>query len=100
MIKGQMKTLLTFLIVLTLAIPAAAAPQCALRDTVLTHLEQKYQETPEANGVTTTGGLIELLVNKDKDTWTLIISTPQGMSCLVAAGNGWREIKTPLGEVL
>ena len=36
------------------------------------------------------GGLIEVLANRK--TWSIIITSPQGMSCLVAAGEGWRMI--------
>ena len=76
------------------ATAAMAAPQCDERDAVLKHLARKYQETPIAAGVTNTGGLVEVLVDAKGDTWTIIVSTPQGMSCLVAAGEGWRNMRT------
>ena len=76
---------------------AQAAPQqCNQRDEVLKLLSNKYSEAPVAFGVTNNGGLVEVLKStksaKD-DTWTIIITTPQGMSCLVAAGEGWRGIE-------
>lgn len=67
----------------------AAQPQCNERDNVLALLAKKYQETPIAAGVTNTGGLVEVLTDGKGDTWTIIVTTPQGMSCLVAAGEGW-----------
>ncbi len=76
-----------------LASPAALAePQCDERDNVLAVLAKKYQETPIAAGVTNTGGLVEVLTDTKGGTWTIIVTTPQGMSCLVAAGEGWRNI--------
>lgn len=44
-------------------------------------------------GVTRQGGLIEVLHDPKGDTWTIIISSPNGTSCLVAAGEGWRKLK-------
>ncbi len=63
---------------------------CAARVKVLGHLAKKYGEAPVAIGVTNKGGLVEVLTSVGGDTWTLIVTTPQGISCLVAAGEGWR----------
>ena len=72
---------------------AMAQPQCNERDNVLELLAKKYQETPIAAGVTNTGGLVEVLTDTKGGTWTIIVTTPQGMSCLVAAGEGWRNME-------
>ncbi len=73
--------------------PALAAKKCNNRDKVLGMLAAKYKEVPVALGVTNNGGLIEVLSAGDGNTWTIIITTPQGMSCLVAAGEGWRKVE-------
>ncbi len=81
----------------TLAQPVPCAP----RDTLLTVLEQKYGEVPVAVGVTGTGvgtsggALVELLTSKGGTTWTLILTMPNGQTCLIASGEGWRKL-TPL----
>ena len=72
---------------------AAAQPQCDQRDSVLQILEQKYKEAPVALGVTHNGGLVEVLSTGNGTTWSIIVTTPQGMSCLVAAGEGWRAME-------
>ena len=69
---------------------AYAQPQCDQRDSVLETLRTKYQEEIVALGVTHNGGLVEVLSKADGSTWSIIVTTPQGMSCLVAAGDGWR----------
>ncbi len=56
-------------------------------------LSEKYSEAPIAVGVTNNGGLVEVLSTGDGNTWSIIITSPQGMSCLVAAGEGWRLIE-------
>lgn len=82
----------------TTALAQANTPQqqCNTRDAVLKLLSNKYSETPVAFGVTNSGGLIEVLKsvpNADDDTWTIIITTPKGMSCLMAAGEGWKAME-------
>ena len=72
---------------------ATAQPQCDQRDSVLQILQQKYKEAPVALGVTHNGGLVEVLSTGNGTTWSIIVTTPQGMSCLVAAGEGWRAME-------
>jgi hypothetical protein len=72
---------------------AAAQPQCNDRKQVLDLLAQKYKEAPVASGVTNNGGLVEVLTDTKGGTWTIIVTTPQGVSCLVAAGEGWRKME-------
>ncbi len=77
--------------VLTLgSFEAAAQSACKPRTDVVGHLAKKYGEAPVAIGVTNKGGLIEVLTTGDGDTWTIIVSMPNGTSCMVAAGEGWR----------
>lgn len=74
--------------------PASAqgAPAiCRARDGLLTQLESKYGEVPVAIGVAD-GRLIELLTVKDGVTWTIILTSPKGVSCLIASGEGWRPL--------
>jgi hypothetical protein len=68
-----------------------AAQVCASRDGLLTQLEQKYGEVPVAIGVAD-GRLVELLTAKDGMTWTIILTSPKGVSCLIASGEGWQPL--------
>ncbi len=79
----------------TALFPTAATAQqvCNERDSVLSALAKKYQEQPVAIGVTDTGGLVEVLATADGKTWTIILTTPRGMSCLLASGEGWRKVE-------
>ena len=80
---------------LSLTAAAQEQPKCAARDNVLRNLARKYHEVPVAIGVTNKGGLIEVLTTPDGSTWTIIVSTPQGISCLIAVGEDWRTM-TPI----
>ncbi len=79
--------------ILTLIGIAQAVPlTCFPRAEMLDRLAQTYKETPIAIGVTSSGGVIEVLTTGDGDTWTIILSDPSGTSCLIAAGEGWRSL--------
>ena len=67
--------------------------QCDQRTRVLGLLARKYKEAPVAIGVTSAGGMVEVLTTGDGGTWTIILSNPNGTSCLVAAGEGWRALE-------
>ena len=84
----------------TAAVSTAASAQsgarsepCGPRSMVVGNLAEQYQESPVAIGVTSGGGLVEVLSSSGGETWTIIDSTPEGVSCLIAAGEGWRPIE-------
>lgn len=85
-------------------IPIAAHGQqmpCADRDDVLAQLFEKYKEAPSAVGVASNGGLIEVLTSTDGATWTIILSMPNGNSCLLSAGEEWHSVDdAPVGTGL
>lgn len=77
---------------------AQAEPQCNTRDSVIQQLADKYKESRVALGVTHNGGLIEILSTDTGKTWSIIITSPQGMSCLVAAGEGFKILDQTLRD--
>ena len=70
---------------------AFAVSVCDKRETILDRLGARYQETPHAVGITNNGGLVEVLTSTGGETWTIIVSMPHGLSCLVASGEWWKE---------
>ncbi len=72
---------------------AANRPTCDRRDEVLRHLEGAYSETPVAIGLASNGGIVEVLTDGTGSTWTIIVTMPSGMSCLVAAGEDWEAVR-------
>lgn len=73
----------------SVAANAQAAQQCAPRTTVLGSLEQRYSERPVAAGLDNNGAIVEVLAAEDGATWTILVSMPNGVSCVVSAGEHW-----------
>ena len=89
---------------LALLVPSPTAAQeppgstCATRAEALKNLSDKYSEAPIGMGVTNKGAVIEVLVSQDGVTWTIIITLPNGVSCMVASGESWEYETPPVGE--
>ena len=75
--------------------PAMAADQsqaaCGPHTDVIKALGDKFHETPAATALTSAGTLLEVLTARDGSTWTIIVSRPDGLSCIVAAGENWQD---------
>ena len=70
---------------------------CGERGKFLTHLGKNYHESPTAMGVTPSGRVIEVLTSND-GTWTIIMTHPNGLTCMVATGQAWENVeKVALG---
>lgn len=70
---------------------AAAEPQrCGEREKVIRHLESRYGETQRSVGLQEGRGVVEIYANDDSGSWTILLTTPEGTSCLMAAGQAWQ----------
>ena len=69
--------------------PALAA-QCGPTDHLANHLKTKYKETVRVMG--TGNGRIMQLYAAESGTWSVVIVTPNGRSCLVLSGEGYADI--------
>ncbi|GAB4231438.1 MAG: hypothetical protein Tsb0032_37640 [Kiloniellaceae bacterium] len=78
--------------------PAAAQPAtCGARDALLERLSARFEEQPVSLGVTATGSLLEVLASPS-GSWTIIVTIPNGPTCLVSSGEGWRSAPLQLAE--
>ncbi|MGD1878319.1 MAG: hypothetical protein ACFB13_12580 [Kiloniellaceae bacterium] len=64
--------------------------QCVPRDTIFESLKAANGEVPAHVGVAATGSLFEVLVSPD-GAWTAFFTFPDGLTCPVASGEGWRD---------
>ena len=74
---------------------AQGAPACAQRAEVVQRLEQRYGETPHSAGVQHNNAVVELFASDTTGTWTILMTSPDGLSCLLAAGRLWKNEPAP-----
>lgn len=96
-----MRFIFTLLLVAIFLAPTAEAqPICGPHKMISENLKKKFTETPKSMGVTNSGSIVEVYLSP-KGSWTLVMTQPNGMSCLIAAGQDWetlpRGIQDPLG---
>ena len=70
------------------AISVAQPATCADRHEVLAQLKARFDETPVEAGLTDQGEIVELTTSEN-GTWTLMLSFPNGRSCLISSGENW-----------
>ena len=80
------------------ASPSSAQGQpvsCGERDSMLEQLRGTYEEKQVAAGVTADGRLLEVFAGAS-GSWTVLITYPNGPTCIATAGDGWRQVKPGL----
>ncbi len=88
------KTLAVATTVLTLAASAPALSQtvCSDRASFLEQLNGRYQENPVGLGLASSGAVLEILASKG-GIWTILVTQPNGTSCVVATGEAWQGLR-------
>ena len=71
---------------------AQGQPQCGPRAAVVAQLAQKYAETRRSIGIAANNTVMEVYASDESATWTITVTTPQGLTCLVASGQGFEAV--------
>jgi len=79
--------------------PAAAqtAMACGQRQLILDALKTDYNEDPIAQALDNGGGVLEVLATPNGSTWTILRTTPDGLTCMVAEGIAWENLPAAFG---
>ena len=79
-------------ITLLIPLPASAQAVCGKRNALLKQLEGSYKEAPMSMALAANGSVVEV-TRSDKGTWTILLTNPAGVTCLMAAGENWENLK-------
>ena len=78
------------------AIPAPAlAAQCVPRAEALDALTARYGETRRGIGLDSRGTVMEVFA-AEGGGWTILVTRPDGISCMVASGTGYEDLSEHL----
>jgi len=97
MLNCSLKTgsVLAFLLVVSF-FPVSAQPAnaaiCSERKKFTAYLSKKYNEQPKAVGLVSNSGMMEVYVS-EQGTWSILMTSPNGITCLIAAGDNWEGLK-------
>lgn len=84
---------LAFALMLAAAPAVAGNEDCADRAQVAAALAVGYGELPRSIGLDEAGNLMELFASPATGTWTLLRTAPGGLTCLVASGGAYAEVR-------
>lgn len=76
--------------VLAGASAAQAEMLCGARDEIVTELKKTWEEDQTAIGLSNNGGVLEVYSSR-KGTWTVLMTMPDGPTCMIGAGEHWEQ---------
>lgn len=76
----------------------AAREFCASHDEVVQRLHDRFGETLRSAGLHRDDRLVEVYASEDTGTWTILVTRPDGVSCLLASGELWEPDARPLAH--
>ncbi len=97
------KTLVTCfgMVAMTASVASAQnARNCAPRDAVVDRLASGYGESRQSMGLGANNQVVEVFASDETGTWTITVTMPNGMTCLVASGQSFERLDeelTPAG---
>ncbi len=83
--------------VLILGMAAAAPPVaqaqmvCGTRNSVVAKLGDKYGEVRRGGGLAGPTAIFEIWASEATGSWTILKTTPNGLTCIMAVGDGWQD---------
>lgn len=70
----------------------ARAQNCAPREIVVTGLAEAFGETRRGVGLGGTETQMELWASEETGSWSITVTSPAGITCLIAAGQNYEQI--------
>ncbi|GAB4287408.1 MAG: hypothetical protein Kow0058_07040 [Roseovarius sp.] len=74
----------------------ALAGRCAPHELVVSQLAERFGESRQSMGLAGQEMVIEIFASLETGTWTITVTDPLGMTCLLASG----EAFAPVAEAL
>jgi hypothetical protein len=69
--------------------PPEIDPTCMLTEELPSFLKEQFEEMPMARGVSEDGVLVTMFAATASSTWTITLTDPSGVSCILVAGTGF-----------
>ncbi|APG48364.1 hypothetical protein [Phaeobacter porticola] len=81
-----------------IALPAVAqtSNSCAPREQVVKRLAERYGESRQSIGIGQRGVVMETFASEESGSWTITVTTPGGVTCLVASGQAYEFLAEAL----
>ena len=84
------------LIATTTDVAAQNGRNCGPREAVVKKLAEGYGESRQSMGLGANNAVVEVFASPETGTWTITVTMPNGLTCLVASGQAFEELAEAL----
>lgn len=74
----------------------AGTRNCAPREAVVERLAEGYGETRQSIGLGANNAVVEVFASDETGTWSITVTAPGGLTCLVASGQSFEKVAEAL----
>ena len=78
--------------------PPEIYSSCMLSGELASFLREQFEEMPMTRGVSDDGVLVTMFAAKAAGTWTIALTDPSGVSCILATGTGFELMPEALAR--
>lgn len=68
---------------------------CGSHSELAVDLKQRFDEAPTAMGMSGSAYVMEMFVNQESGTWSFVLTTTDGESCIFASGTNYEAQEPP-----
>ncbi len=83
-------------LITTTDVVAQSSRNCGPRAAVVSKLAEGYGETRQSMGLGANNTVVEVFASELTGSWTITVTEPGGMTCLVASGQAFEELAEAL----
>lgn len=89
---GVILLLVTLCVVAVGYSEAQAMPMCGVRAAFIKAFKDKFNERAVVMALTGRVNVVEVYSTKSGSTWTMIVTDTDGRTCIIAAGQNWKDL--------
>ncbi len=82
--------------IMVLAAQQVQAQNCAPREDIIQRLAETYGETRRGIGIARQGSVMEVYASDSSGSWTITVTLPDGVTCLIASGQAYEDVSEAL----
>ncbi len=75
---------------------AQSQRNCGSSDVVVGQLAERYGETWQSVGIGSNNAMVEVFASNASGSWTILVTMPSGVACLVASGEAFEQVAEAL----
>ena len=86
-------------LLITWPLPVKGQAFCMKHSEFVAEVAREFQETLAGFGILSDKRVIAVFASPRGATFTVVFTTPEGLTCPIGAGNNWRHVSPPLTDM-